>query len=144
MSSIRTRTKRPPIILCEADRDRLRALIRNFAGTRYEDEAENLSGEVERAEIVAADALPSDVITLHSTVRFIDRSTQKERDVTLVLPSEADAVGGRVSVIAPVGAALLGLRSGQSIEWDLPNGKTTELVVCAVAQPLAIAHAAIH
>lgn len=101
-----------------------------------------LSGEIERAEVVANDEIQGDVVTLNSAVRFEDRSTGRERDVTLVLPAEAAPLEGRISVLAPVGAALLGLRVGQSIQWDLPNGRTTELLVRAVAQPKTVKHAA--
>ena len=82
-----------------------------------------LAEELDRADIVAPEHVPDDVVTMHAEVRYVDESTDEQRSVVLVYPHEADASHGRISVLSPVGAALLGLATGQSIEWTFPNGR---------------------
>jgi regulator of nucleoside diphosphate kinase len=82
-----------------------------------------LEEELARAVVVPSDQIPADVVTMNSRVRFFDESDGREMTVTLVYPSQADASAGKVSVLAPVGSALLGLSVGQSIEWPLPDGR---------------------
>ncbi|HLS87061.1 MAG TPA: nucleoside diphosphate kinase regulator [Burkholderiales bacterium] len=96
---------------------------------------EPLRGELERAIVVSDEAMPSDVVTMYSRVVYVDERTGAEREVVLVYPSQADAAAGRVSVLAPVGTALLGLSAGQSIEWPFPDGSVRRLHVKAVVQP---------
>lgn len=88
-----------------------------------------LAEELERAIVVPADRIPEDVVTMNSRLIYCDESSGTTREVELVYPSEADPVAGRVSVLAPVGCALLGLRVGQSIDWNLPSGKVHRLRV---------------
>ena len=76
--------------------------------------------------------MPSDAITMNSTARFRDESSGEERELTLVYPRDADGSPDRISILAPVGSALLGLRAGQSIEWPVPGGRSTRLVVLGV------------
>ena len=76
--------------------------------------------------------MPADVVTMHSLVRFVDEDNGEEQTVTLVYPFEADAALGRVSVLAPIGTALLGLRVGQRIDWQVPSGGTRRLRVVQV------------
>jgi regulator of nucleoside diphosphate kinase len=91
-----------------------------------------LQDELERAEVVDAASLPAGVVAMGTRVRFVDEDSRDEREVVLVYPAEADPQCGRVSVLAPVGSALLGLRIGQSIEWPMPNGHTRRLRVIGV------------
>lgn len=95
-----------------------------------------LAEELDRADIVAPEHVPDDVVTMHAQVRYVDESTGEQRSVVLVYPDEADASHGRISVLSPVGAALLGLATGQSIEWTFPNGPR-RLRVVDVNQGLA-------
>lgn len=90
---------------------------------------DDLQRELERAIVVAPDAVPREVVTLHSRVLYVEESTGARRLVTIVCPIEADAGKGRVSVLAPVGAALIGLSVGQAIEWDFPDGTRRRLRV---------------
>ena len=83
--------------------------------------------------MLPASDVPEDVVTMHSQVSYIDETTGERRRVTLVYPDEADVPAGRVSVLAPVGAALLGLSTGQTIEWEFPKGAHRRLRVLAVA-----------
>lgn len=86
-----------------------------------------LRDELARAVVVPLDKVPADVATLHSRLRYLDERTGERREVEIVLPEEADPAQGRISVLAPVGAALLGLSVGQSIEWEFPRGETRRL-----------------
>ncbi len=97
-----------------------------------------LREEIERAQIVAPEQVPSNVVTMNSVVRFVSEDTNAESEITLVYPGQADVVKGRISVLAPVGSALLGLTVGDVITWPLPNGRTGRLRVVAVTyQPEA-------
>lgn len=117
--------------------ERLDRLIR-MSGARDAREREALEAELEHAEIVASDKIPPDVVTMNSHVRFIDEDSGDATEVTLVYPGDADVDAGRVSVLAPIGAALLGLTVGDSIAWPLPDGRTKRLLVAAVTyQPEA-------
>jgi regulator of nucleoside diphosphate kinase len=122
----------PAILLSAEDLERLESLI--AASGRRRDQAPLLAlqGELERAQVVEPDALPADVVAMHSRVRFLDEDGGAEETLTLVYPFEADAAAGRVSVLAPVGTALLGLRVGQRIEWQMPHGDRRRLRVLAV------------
>lgn len=89
----------------------------------------DLSEELDRAIVIPSDRIPNDIVTMNSRLVYLDESTGMSREVELVYPGEADPVAGRVSVLAPVGCALLGLRVGQSIDWNLPSGKVHRLRV---------------
>jgi len=105
-------------------------------------EAAALAPELERAEIVPFAAVPPDVVTMNSKVAFEDQTTGELRIVTIVYPQDANPEEGRISVIAPVGSALLGLSLGQSIEWCFPDGSPRTLrVVELLYQPEAAANA---
>jgi regulator of nucleoside diphosphate kinase len=90
---------------------------------------DELQHELERAVIVSSEAVPRDVVTMNSRVLYVDETTGERRLVQIVYPEEADAGAGKVSVLAPVGAALLGLSVGQAIEWAFPDGSTRRLRV---------------
>jgi regulator of nucleoside diphosphate kinase len=90
---------------------------------------DELQQELERAIVVSSEAVPRDVVTMNSRVLYVDETTGERRLVQIVYPEEADAGAGKVSVLAPVGAALLGLSVGQAIEWDFPDGSTRRLRV---------------
>ncbi|GAB1393858.1 hypothetical protein MASR1M60_20220 [Rhodocyclaceae bacterium] len=82
----------------------------------------DLAEELDRAIVVPADRIPQNVVTMNSRLIYADENTGARRELELVFPEEADPMAGRVSVLAPVGCALLGLRVGQSIDWKLPSG----------------------
>jgi regulator of nucleoside diphosphate kinase len=81
-----------------------------------------LERELDRAIVVSSALVPPDVATMNSCVRYSDEKDGVKRIVSLVYPTHADAAGNKISVLAPVGTALLGLSEGQSIEWDFPDG----------------------
>lgn len=96
-----------------------------------------LRDELNRANVVASDDISPDCVTMNSTVDFVDDEADKAYQLTLVYPDQA-GVPGTVSVLAPVGSALLGLRVGQSIRWQVPGGRQLQLrVVAVIRQPEA-------
>jgi len=109
--------------------DMLMIADRDFAALRSLEPHEQLQLELDRAIVVSWEALPADVVTMRSRVRYVDETTGERRSVTIVYPTEADASKGRISVLAPVGAALLGLSTGQVIEWEFPDGTRRRLRV---------------
>jgi regulator of nucleoside diphosphate kinase len=126
------------IVLTDQDLTRLRRLLAQHATGRNAKECEALEAEIDAAEVVAPTDMPHDVVTMNSRVRFVDEGTGQEEEATLVYPSEANVDERRISVLAPIGAALLGLSVGQDIDWPLPNGATKRLrVVSVLYQPEA-------
>ena len=120
------------IVLTERDMDRLRRLVEQNAKGRNAKECEALEAELDRAEVVAPADVPPEVVTMNSRVRFADGDTGEEYEATLVYPFDANADEWRISVLAPVGAALLGLSVGQFIDWPMPGGVTKRLRVISV------------
>ena len=99
---------------------------------------EHLAAELENAEIVAAGRVPPDVVTMNSRVLFEDVTRGERREITIVFPQDADILRAKVSVLAPVGTALLGLSEGDSIVWPFPDGGSRCLRVVEVTfQPEA-------
>jgi regulator of nucleoside diphosphate kinase len=117
--------KEATIYITEVDRQRLEKLI-EIAGGRdrlaNHEYLRKLEHELERAETVAPEDVPGDVITMRSKVRLRDMNTGEEMVYTLVFPSEANFDEGKISVLAPVGTAMLGYRVGDTIEWQVPSG----------------------
>ena len=125
-----TNSPSPPLVLSRLDCERLEALLEQpaQAGAQYD----TLRDELARAEVCEPKDVPADAITMNSTARFVDESTGAERELTLVYPRDADGSPDKVSILAPVGSALHGLRAGQSIEWTLPGGRSTRLRVLGI------------
>lgn len=99
---------------------------------------DHLEDELARAQIVADEEIPGNIVTLHSRVRILDESTSKVREVTIVPPGDPRAGEGYVSVLAPVGAAVIGLCEGQAIDWPMPSGRTGRFrVIEVIHQPEA-------
>ncbi|MGA9519944.1 MAG: nucleoside diphosphate kinase regulator [Myxococcaceae bacterium] len=127
------------ITLTQPDLERLQRLVDQHGAGRHSELAEMLEVELARAEVVHPDQLSPDVVTMNSTVVFEDEETSERREVTLCYPHEASSKDGRVSVLAPVGSALIGLAVGDSIEWDVPNGHKRFRIVAVPYQPQASA-----
>lgn len=123
------------IYLTAPELERLRDLVEQASGGRDDGAAERLAAELDRAIVVAPEQLPADVVRLGSHVRFADERTGTVRDLVVVHPSAANVSAGRVSVLAPIGAALIGLRIGDEIDWPLPDGRTAELRILSVTPP---------
>jgi regulator of nucleoside diphosphate kinase len=125
------------IYITKPDLQRLRSLVDQHAEGRDAAAAEQLSGELGRAIVIEPSRLPADVVTIESRVAFEEVRSGTAREMVLVYPANANPSAGRISVLAPVGAALLGLRTGDAIEWPLPDGRTAKIRILAVAQPAA-------
>ena len=124
----------PQIHLTQNDLERLLQLVEAQRGKQFE----KLEGELLRAKVVSRDKVPEDVVTMNSRVIFENETTGERREITLVYPANADIDTGRISVLVPVGTALLGLRVGQSIDWELPGGKKQRYrIVNVLFQPEA-------
>ncbi|MEQ8861258.1 MAG: nucleoside diphosphate kinase regulator [Pseudomonadales bacterium] len=118
-------TQTRSVLVCERDYARLLSLV-----TKSEQEAvELLYDELDAATVIPDAELPADVVAMGSIVTFRDTDTGEESTVELVYPAHADAARRRISILAPVGAALIGLRVGEQIAWPLPNGRDRNLEV---------------
>ena len=131
-----TRGKRPEITVSTADLDRLEGLLGELRAGAPEI-ADGLRSELDRARIVEPDEVPKDVVTMNSTVRFVDEESGKEFERTLCYPGEATGGADKVSILAPLGSALLGLSVGQRIDWPVPGGRTARIrILEVVSQPV--------
>ncbi len=112
---------KPKIVVSETDAGRLERLLESLPANAFPGKAE-LERELDRADIVDSKAMPSTVVTMNSKVKFRVSASNEEFCLTLVYPKDVDASGGTISVLAPVGSALLGLSQGDAIEWPRPGG----------------------
>lgn len=120
---MQTRTRN--IVITTHDLNRLRELIRESKISGAENWAyiEALSKELDHAEVVSPQEVPADVVTMNSTVRVRVDDSKRTMSFTLVFPDKADFDEGRISVLAPIGTALLGYRVGDEVEWEVPAGR---------------------
>jgi regulator of nucleoside diphosphate kinase len=115
-------TTRPAITVSERDLERLEAVLATLPGDQPGVEA--LREELDRAQVVRSEAMPPDVVTMNSRVRFVVEPAGREVEVTLVYPRDVTGAPDQLSVITPAGVAVLGLAVGQQIKWVAPNGQT--------------------
>ncbi|MCC7081773.1 MAG: nucleoside diphosphate kinase regulator [Burkholderiales bacterium] len=120
------------IYLTQNDLDRLLALVEARSAGSGGKQFDKLESELVRAIVVPRDQIPGDVVTMNSRVLFENETTGARREVTLVYPKDADIDAGKISILVPVGTALLGLRVGQTIDWALPSGEKHRYRVVAV------------
>ena len=129
----------PPLLLSRLDVERIEALLEQPAHQGLDTSA--LQAELNRAEVVEPAQMPADVITMNSTARFLivdgHHENGDERELTLVYPRQADGSPDKVSILAPVGSALLGMRIGDEIEWPAPGGTLLLKVLSIRYQPEA-------
>ena len=127
------------IHITELDRKRLIDLITDAQSGEYRGSVylEKLRGELNRANIVLPQEIPGDVITMNSKVALLDLDTQEEETYTLVYPENANSAEGRISILAPIGTAMLGYRVGDVFEWEVPAGKRRLKVDKILYQPEA-------
>ncbi|MSU91824.1 nucleoside diphosphate kinase regulator [Rhodobacteraceae bacterium 2CG4] len=134
MNSIVARSTQKPRIVINADElERLEALAEG-ALKRNAPLGERLLEEIGRARIVSAKKMPPNVVGIGSTVRYLDNTTGRETSITLVYPEDADIGQQRVSVMTPIGVALLGLAEDASFFWDTVGGQRRTLTVIEVRQ----------
>ncbi|WLD57836.1 nucleoside diphosphate kinase regulator [Salinispirillum sp. LH 10-3-1] len=113
---------RPQVIVSTLDADRLYALLESLPDNAFPGKDE-LEAELDRASFVAPQDVPPTVVSMNSTVRFRVESSNEEFSRTLVYPKDMDSNGDKISILAPVGSALLGLSQGDQIEWPKSGGK---------------------
>jgi regulator of nucleoside diphosphate kinase len=127
----------PEITITSHDYERITDLLEDLSPDAQE-RAQALELELERAVKVPPDSISADVVTMNSRVLFEDELTGATREVTLVYPKDADPEAGKVSVLSPVGSALLGVRAGQTIDWPASRGRRMRFrVVSVLYQPEA-------
>lgn len=129
---------RPPIHMIDSEAEALTNLA-IAAEDHQPDVSEMLLQEIGRARLHPAARIPADIVTMHSTVEFTDRATGATRTLQLVYPGQADIAEGRISILTPVGAGLIGLSAGQSIIWPDRHGKERILTIEKVTQLRATA-----
>jgi regulator of nucleoside diphosphate kinase len=127
------------IHITELDRQRLVDLIIDAQSGEYRGSIylEKLRGELNRAQIVLPQEIHGDVITMNSQVALLDLDTREEEIYTLVYPEEANTAEGKISILAPIGTAMLGYRVGDVFEWEVPAGKRRLKVDKILYQPEA-------
>ncbi|MEZ6131271.1 MAG: nucleoside diphosphate kinase regulator [Planctomycetaceae bacterium] len=125
---------RRQIIVTEEDHERLENLFASELAAVFSDKPylQSLRGELDIAKIVGPEDVPSNVVTMNSTVRLRQTRSKEVETYTLVYPEDADIARGKLSVLAPIGTAILGYRVGDRVEWQVPSGvirfKIEELV----------------
>lgn len=126
-------------VILITEKDLLR--IKNILSFQKSEDFENLELELDRAKIISDNMVPPDLVTMNSKVRFLNIQDNKEMIITIVYPSDANFSEGKVSVLASLGSALIGLRVGQEINWMFPDGKTKTLrIIEVIYQPEANEH----
>ena len=118
----------PEIIISELDLKRIEQLLSMQSCSELEKLA-TLEDELERANVVEPAAIPSNVVTMNSTVKFSVSSSQQTFCLTLVYPKDMTDDGKTISILAPAGSAMLGLLEGDEIEWPTPDGKAMKVKV---------------
>ena len=133
------------IIITDSDKTKLEKLL--FDSQEYnlckKEYLKKLEQELQRASIVKSEDIPNDVITMNSCVSLIDLESGEEMIVTLVFPEQADVLESRISILAPIGTAILGYRVGDTVEWEVPAGIVKLKVEKIIYQPEALGNFAL-
>lgn len=127
-----------PVILLKKDFEILNGYVKNLQGMQV-NEKENfrkLYDEIRKAQIVNEENFPNDVVRLDSTVVIKDLQSNRDMMITVVLPQKADIKQKKVSVLAPIGTALIGFRKGQIVSWEVPSGKKNFKIMDVKNSPL--------
>jgi len=127
------------ILITEANLKRLETIIQYapVSNERQKDNIKRLSEDLQRATVVDPKDIPPDVVTLNSTLQMRDLDSGEEMVFTVVSPSNADVSQGRISLLAPVGSAVVGYRSGDIVEWRVPAGLKRLKIEKVLYQPEA-------
>jgi len=124
--------RKPSIAIARSEHERLTKIAESLS-SRTPEVSEELLAELERAHVVDDARLPEGVVRMGSSLRYTS-DLGEDRSVTLVYPGEADISQGRISIMTPIGAALIGLSAGQSIDWTTRDGRVHRLTVQEVSQ----------
>lgn len=125
------------IVITEYDLARLKTLLREREITDVHGDLAGLEGELDRASVVAPADVPPDVVTMNSRFVLQDLETGEEMEIALVFPDDADADAGAISILAPVGTAVIGYRQGDTVQWPVPSGVRNLRVARVLYQPEA-------
>ena len=119
------------LVLLRDDYDLLNSYLNSWNAKSAFDRrnAEELHTELKKAKLVSRDAFPLDVVRLNSTVRVKTEGKDEIMELILVTPDKADIKEKKVSIMAPIGAALIGFRQGQKVKWQVPGGKKTFTII---------------
>jgi len=133
---------RSTISITQSDRQRLTKLLQGISREENPDRDDlwRLEQEVARAEIIPPQKAPVDLVTMNSKVRLTDLDSSEELVYTLVYPHDADYKEGRISILAPIGTALLGFQVGDVVEWRMPAGTRRLRIDEVMYQPEAAGH----
>lgn len=123
--------QRPPIIINRLDAERLQRLI-DDATDKERAVAELLDEELARGTVVDPEMIPDNIVSMNSRIRFTDLTRGRQMIRTLVYPHSLESVDDAISVMAPIGAGLIGLKVGDIIHWPLPNNGAVKLRVDAI------------
>ena len=126
------------IYITQPDMNRLRSLIESIKSSR--EDIKSLSAELEQARVVPQSEIPPDVITMNSKAQVRDLDDNELMTYTLVFPGKANVDEGLISVLAPIGTAMLGHRVGDEFEWHVPAGPIRLRVESVLYQPEAAGH----
>ena len=129
--------KNRSVYITEQDMKRLRELIEAEKGLNVAkgSDLQVLEAELDRARLLAPSAVPEDVVTMNSKVELIDLDTGTAMTYTLVFPDKADIDENKISVLAPIGTAILGYRTGDVFEWQVPEGSRRLKIKKILYQP---------
>ncbi|MDM7995076.1 MAG: nucleoside diphosphate kinase regulator [Acidobacteriota bacterium] len=127
------------IHVTDYDMQRLRKLLEGTQhwNSKDRDYLAHLEEELDRAVLVPSKKVPADVATMNSQMRVKDLDSEKEMSIQIVFPSDADFEQGKISVLAPIGTALIGYREGDTVEWKVPSGIRRLLIEKITYQPEA-------
>jgi regulator of nucleoside diphosphate kinase len=127
------------IFITNVDLGRLKKLLEVGIAIKERDREylESLRNELDRAHIVESTALPGDVVTMNTRVRLKDMETGEEKNYSLVFPAETDMTQNKISILAPIGTAILGYRAGDIVDWPVPAGRRTVRIQEILYQPEA-------
>jgi regulator of nucleoside diphosphate kinase len=127
------------IYITKLDKERLQKMIADVGtdGKKDREYLSKLEGELNRANVVKPENIPHDVVTMNSQVRLQEIDSGEEMTIELVFPQHNDFLSNRISVLAPIGTAILGYKVGDEIQWDVPAGKKTFRIEEILFQPEA-------
>lgn len=126
------------VVITEHDADRLRRLIATQRGQPHSELLDRLTAKLDDALIVKATEIPADVITMYTRTRIHHLDGARSADYTVVLPDDTDTEANRISILAPLGSAVIGQREGDEVHWPTPGGGLRLRVEKILNQPEAV------
>lgn len=125
-----------PIQITNEDKSRLQAMLSELARkSDLQDEYASLISEIERADVIESESISRNIVTMDSTVSVIFSDTSERQQFTLVYPEDADAEHNKISILSPMGSALLGYKVGDNIRWQVPGGIRKFVIAKVEYQP---------